>query len=114
MQKLEGEFKNAPADVKSLLVLSPASLQLNRDESLSAVSKVLTSNNPEGVQPVATIAPGPKAKVFVKSIEGLPLMPCGTVKAKHLLKAEICVQMMIFRKNLKQHLKVWGCFMKEN
>ena len=49
MQKLSGELKNAPMDAS--LVCSPASMALNRDQSLSVPSKVLTDNNLE-VNPV--------------------------------------------------------------
>jgi len=45
MQKLQVELKNVPRDAS--LVSCSTSLQLNRDQSLSVVDKVLTCNNPE-------------------------------------------------------------------
>jgi len=45
MQKLQVEFNNVPRNAS--LVPCSTSLQLNRDQSLSVVSKVLTCNNPE-------------------------------------------------------------------
>jgi len=45
MQQLQLELKNVPTDTPQ--VCSTTSLRLNKDESLSALDKVLDCNNPE-------------------------------------------------------------------
>jgi hypothetical protein len=54
MQKLYGELKNTPRDVKLLLVPCSVNPILNKEETLSVWDIVLTYNNPEGVQPQHT------------------------------------------------------------
>ena len=44
MQQLQLELKNVPTDTPQ--VCSTTSLRLNKDESLSALDKVLDCNNP--------------------------------------------------------------------
>ena len=82
MQTLQPKFKNVPTDAS--LVCSSTSTPLNRNESASVVSKVLSCNNPEvGLRKQTS---GPKAIVFVLSVTGSPLMPCTPAKARHLLE----------------------------
>jgi hypothetical protein len=60
-------------------------LQLNKEETLSAVSKKTCSNNPE--VDLSQHTAKRKAIVYVISIDGKPLMPCTPAKCKKLLKA---------------------------
>ena len=83
MQTLQREFKNVPTDAS--LVCSSTSCELNREETLSAHSKVLICNNPEVNQHQLQTG-GLKVKVFVLNINGKPLMPCSITKARHLLQ----------------------------
>ena len=85
MQKLHGELKNTPGDVKLLLVPCSVNPGLNKEETLSVQDKVLPCNISEGVQPQSHTG-GLTVMAYVLSKEGFPLMPCSTVKAKHLLK----------------------------
>ena len=56
MQQIDGELKplrakkNTPFGVQLLRAGSSVSTQLNKEETLSAVGKVLPSINPDGVQ----------------------------------------------------------------
>lgn len=86
MQTLQRELKNVPTDAS--LVCSSTSCELNRDESLSAHSKVLICNNPEVNQPQQGGDSNLRVSnvVFVLSMSGKPLMPCKSQKAKKLLK----------------------------
>ena len=83
MQTLQRELKNIPTDAS--LVCSSISDELNREETLSAHSKVLICNNPEVNQHQLQTG-GLKVKVFVLNINGEPLMPCSNAKARHLLQ----------------------------
>jgi hypothetical protein len=81
-QQLQVEFKNAPVDV--FQVHCSVNEVLNKEETLSVSRKVLTCNNLDGNLHRQTGEL--KAKVFVLSIKGKPLMPCKPAKARHLLK----------------------------
>ena len=86
MQKFKAKLKNVPRNAPQ--VSCSTSTVLNKDQSLSVQSKVLTLNNLEvdlrqhkDGQKVSV-----KTYVFVLSIEGKPLMPCLPRKARILLK----------------------------
>jgi len=83
MQTLQREFKNVPTDAS--LVRSSTTLPLNRNESASVVGKVLSCNNPEVNLHWKRVS-GLKVIVPVLSLKGSPLMPCGLIKARHLIK----------------------------
>jgi hypothetical protein len=92
MQQLSVEFKNVPVDAS--LVRCSTSLQLNRDQSLSVVDKVLTDNNPEVNH--RQHAGGSDLRVlnivYVLNQRGLPLMPTSQAVARKLLKKGVaCV-----------------------
>jgi len=82
MQTLQLKFKNVPTGTS--LVCSSTTLPLNRNESASVVGVQLGCNNPEVNQ--RSQVTGLKAVVPVLSINGSPLMPCSSAKARHLLK----------------------------
>lgn len=82
MQKLSLKLKNVPTDAPQ--VRSSTSLQLNRDQSLSVVDKVLDDNNVEVDLPQHTA--GLKGTVYVISMDGERLMPCKPAKARKLLR----------------------------
>ena len=82
MQKLEVKLKNVPRNASP--VSCSTNLSLNKDESLSVVSKVLAFNNPEVNQPQHI--GGLKDIIYVLNINRMPLMPCSPAKAKHLIK----------------------------
>lgn len=86
MQTLQREFKNIPTDTS--LVCSSISYELNKEETLSAHSKVLICNNLEVNQPQQRGDSNLRVSniVFVLSLRGKPLMPCQPRKAKVLLK----------------------------
>ncbi len=81
-QKLLGELKNIPTDASQ--VCSSISTTLNKEETPSVSSIVLTNNDPDVNQS------GNKENaclmVFVLNKYGKPLMPCKPAKASHLLK----------------------------
>lgn len=83
MKKLQEKLKNTPTDVKSLQVCSSVNSALNKDQSLSVQSKVLSCNSPMEFNPTYR---GLKVNVYVLSKDGHPLMPCSATKAKHLLQ----------------------------
>ena len=83
MQKLQVKLKNVPTNTS--LVCSSTSLQLNKEETLSVVDKVLDCNNPE-VNQVQQTERSLKAKVFVLNKQGKPLMPCSYAKSKRMIK----------------------------
>jgi hypothetical protein len=83
MQKLQAKLKNVPMDAPQ--VHCSTSMELNREETLSASSKVLTCNTPEVDLHQRT--GGLSAVVCVISIDGNPLMPCKPAKARKLLKS---------------------------
>ena len=82
-QQLQAKLKNVPTDAPQ--VCSSTSTVLNKEETLSVSSIVLTCNNPE-VDLLQHHTGELKAKVYVLSIEGKPLMPCTPCKARKLLK----------------------------
>jgi len=82
MQKLSEKLKNTPRNAS--LVPCSVNSQLNKEETLSVESIVLTDNNPE--VNLSQHAERLKVKVYVISKEGNPIMPCSCAKAKHLLK----------------------------
>lgn len=83
MQKLQEKLKNVPKDAPQ--VLCSTSVTLNKEETLSVSSKVLFCNCPEVdlLQHTGVL----KANVYVRSIDGKPLMPCTPAKARKLLKS---------------------------
>ena len=85
-QKLQGELKNVPKDAPQ--VLCSTSLSLNKEETLSATGIVLPCHNPEVDLPQHTVGYKAAKYVFVRSLEGLPLMSCTNCKAKKLLKGK--------------------------
>ena len=89
MQQFKAKLKYVPTDAPQ--VCSSTSTPLNRDESLSVASKVLTLNNLEVDPPQHKEGQSSKtfevpAIVCVLSVEGKPLMPCSPRKARVLLK----------------------------
>ena len=82
MQKLQIELKNVPENASQ--VLCSTNSQLNKEETLSVVGKVLVCNNPDVNQRQRT--GGRKDMVYVISVEGIPLMPCKPAKARKLLR----------------------------
>ena len=83
-QKLQGKFKNTPSHTS--LVACTVSPLLNRDQSLSVKGKVRTCNNLEVNLRPPTGGLKAKSLVYVKSVNGKPLMPCTPAKARHLLR----------------------------
>ena len=83
-QQLQVKLKNAPVDASQ--VHCTASSGLTREETLSVQSKVRACNNLDVNLHQQT--GGLKARVFVKSIDNKPLMPCTPAKARHLLKQD--------------------------
>ena len=73
-------LKNTPTDTS--LVRGDCGLSLNRDESLSVADLKTFFNNPE-VNCQQRIV-GLKDVVYVRSIDGKPLMPCSRSKARKL------------------------------
>lgn len=84
-QKLQGKFKNTPSHTS--LVACTVSPLLNRDQSLSVKGKVRTCNNLEVNLRQPTGGLKDRLLVYVRSVDGKPLMPCTPTKARHLLKA---------------------------
>ena len=84
VQKLSVKLKNSPTNASQ--VCSSENLQLNKDESLSVVDKVRTDNNPE-VNLQLTNNQCLQQKVFVLSLEGLPLMPTKPSRARKMIKS---------------------------
>jgi len=81
-QTLQREFKNVPTGAP--LACSSTSTPLNRLETVSVASGILSCNNPEVGQ--RKQVSGLKVTVPVLSINGSPLMPCSLTKARHLLE----------------------------
>jgi len=81
MQKLQVEFKNVPTDTS--LVCSSTNLMLNKEETLSALDKVLACNNPE-----VNLARKSEHSllVFMLNKNRKPLMPCSFKKSKQLVR----------------------------
>ena len=65
-------------------VCGSVAMSLNREESLGKHGLKTSDNSPD--VNLHRQAGGRKAKVFVKSIDNKPLMPCTPAKARHLLK----------------------------
>jgi hypothetical protein len=86
-QKLSEELNNTPSHTS--LVACSVNPALNRDESLSEQSTVLTDNNLE--VNLRQHTGGLKGKTYVLSISGKPLMPCSNTKARKLLAAKRAV-----------------------
>ena len=89
MQQFKAKLKYVPTDAPQ--VCSSTSTPLNRDESLSVASKVLTLNNlevdpPQHKEEQVSKSPEVPVIVCVLSVEGKPLMPCSPRKARVLLK----------------------------
>ena len=84
MQKFSEKLKNTPGDAS--LVSCSVSSGLNRDQSLSVRSKVLSENSREGNPRQHT--GGLKDKVYVLNRNGQSLMPCSPCKARKLLSLE--------------------------
>ena len=87
MQQLKAKLKNTPKDASQ--VLCSVNPELNRVEKLSVQDKVLTFNNPD-VNQHQQHTGGLKdvVYVFVLNINRMPLMPCSSVKARHLIKSK--------------------------
>lgn len=83
MQKLQAKLKNTPRNAHQV----PCSVnsELNKEETLSVQSVVLTCNNPDGDHFQHTES-SLKALVYVISKEGNSLMPCTYAKAIRMLK----------------------------
>lgn len=75
---------NTPTDAPQ--VRSNCGLPLNKVETLSVAGSKTSANNLDVDQHQHT--GGPKAVVYVLSLEGTPLMPCSPAKARKLLKAQ--------------------------
>lgn len=84
MQKLSEELKNTPKDTSQ--VLCSVNHQLNKEETLSVGSIVLSDNNPDGNQSELNRKQNMSVSVYVLNQRGEPLMPCSPRKAKVLLK----------------------------
>lgn len=84
MQKLSEELKNTPKDTSQ--VLCSVNHQLNKEETLSVDSIVLSDNNPYGNQSESNRKQNTSVSVYVLNQRGEPLMPCSPRKAKVLLK----------------------------
>jgi len=84
MQKLSEELKNTPKDTSQ--VLCSVNHQLNKEETLSVDSIVLSDNNPDGNQPESNRKQNTSVSVYVLNQRVEPLMPCSPRKAKVLLK----------------------------
>lgn len=84
MQKLSEELKNTPKDTSQ--VLCSVNHQLNKEETLSVGSIVLSDNNPDGNQSGLNQKQNMSVSVYVLNKRGEPLMPCSPRKAKVLLK----------------------------
>lgn len=84
MQKLSEELKNTLKDTSQ--VLCSVNHQLNKEETLSVGSIVLSDNNPDGNQSELNRKQNMSVSVYVLNQRGEPLMPCSPRKAKVLLK----------------------------
>jgi len=84
MQQITAKLKNTP--IRTSQAGCSVSTPLNKEETLSVVSKVLTVINPEVNQSQHTARL--KVEVYVISIEGKQLMPCTPAKAKKLLTSK--------------------------
>ena len=86
MQKLQAKLKNVPRNTS--LVSCSTNTDLNKEETLSDQSIVLTCNNPEVNQSGSNQKQNMSVsvKVYVLNQRGNPLMPCSPCKAKKLLK----------------------------
>ena len=83
MQKLTTKLKNVPRNAS--LVPCSINSDLNREETLSDQSIVLTCNNVEVTKVQQTERPL-KSKVFVLNLQGKPLMPCSYAKSKRMVE----------------------------
>ena len=82
MQKLSGKLKNTPGNTS--LVPCSVSTALNREETLSVSSIVLTDNtSEENLQSGKT---GHNLRVYVLNMRGEPLMPTTPCKARKLIE----------------------------
>lgn len=84
MQQLEGRNTYTPTDASQ--VRGNCDLQLNKEETLSVASLKTSSNNLE-VNLSQRHTGKLNVMVYVRSIDGKPLMPCKPAKAKKLLKS---------------------------
>lgn len=84
MQKLQEKLKNVPKDTS--LVLCSTNSGLNKDQSLSDQNKVLSCNNSEENQR-STNNQSLQLKVFVLNVEGKPLMPTKSSRARKMLES---------------------------
>ena len=84
MQKFKEKLKNTPKDASQ--VLCSVNSQLNKEETLSVQSKVLSLNNPDENQSELNRKQNMSVSVYVLNKRGEPLMPCSPRKAKVLLK----------------------------
>lgn len=83
MQTLLEKLKNIPIDAPQ--VCCSINPKLNKDESLSVKDIKLSNNNPDVDRDQQTDR-SLKAKVFVLSKKGNPLMPCSYAKSKRMIK----------------------------
>ncbi len=83
MQQLEQ--RNTYTPLSASLDQCDCDYSLNKEETLSVNSLKTCSNNPEVNQAQQTER-SLKPLVFVKSINGKPLMPCSIIKSKRLVK----------------------------
>ncbi len=84
MQKLSAKLKNVPRSTSP--ASSPTSKTLNKEETLSESSKVLTDNNSEENQRSGKSEQD--SRVPVLNMQGKPLMPTKPQKARKLLEKE--------------------------
>ena len=87
MQQLQVKLKNTPTDASQ--VCSSVSSVLNKEETPSVRSKVLTCNNLEGnlLQHTGEQNFKVSAIVYVLDMNGSPLMPTSPMRARKLLKS---------------------------
>jgi len=104
MQKLLVKLKNIPRDTS--LVPCSISSQLNKEETLSAVDKVLANNIPEENLRLPVGGSKTTTLVYVLNKDGSPLMPCKSAKARHLIQNGIAK--IISSKPFTIQLK-WNC-----
>jgi len=83
MQKLEE--RNTYTPLNATQVQCNCDLQLNRDENPGVVDLKTSSNNPDGY-PRLTNKQGLQPKVFVLNLEGQPIMPTKSSRARKMLE----------------------------